>query len=260
MLSIALIAYKTALKAVRAKPVTLSASLTIMLAACEITRAGGFWIVAGIAAGLASQALALNAVIQTLLGPRSTAPQPLAFVVALTLPTLLALAPAAGVLAASIWLNHNLGPISTWLALPLLLAPASAMLFAAARCLLAVAPASLGLVEPLADSWHITRGRVGFIAGELTIGLGPFAILALLWPSLGPAGFGPWQAACIALLATAASATQGALIATLYERWRTSLRPDMRPSRHRNRRREPQFGQSPPKNTPGERYGFSHPR
>jgi len=158
----------------------------------------------------------------------------------IALPQLCAVMPFVAVFLALASLHHVLGPISAWLSLPLLLAPAVVACVACLRASLAGAPAALGLAEPVAESWDITRGRLAPLSGALVIGMGPFVLLALVWPAvLQPVGFGIWQSLWTAAVAIPAFYVQGGITALLYERWRTALRPDMRPSRHRNRRREP---------------------
>jgi hypothetical protein len=158
--------------------------------------------------------------------------------------------------------NHAMGGVSASLSLPLLLAPVLAVLAACARYSLAAAPAALGLAEPAAESWTMTRGRLAPLAGVNLIGVGPFVVAALAWPALAPGtAFGLLPLLVTSMLAVAAFGVQGSIAARLYERWRAPLRPDMRPSRHRSRRREPRIRANTNRETPmGEtEHGFSHP-
>jgi hypothetical protein len=250
-LLLVLSAWKAALEAARVTPAVFCLTLAATLAAFEIIASAGVGAqaLAALVIGAWAQAITVRTVVTSRLTAQQNwrlALQPdrrlAALIAMLALPLTSIAAPTVCVLAITVQSNHHLGPVSTWFSLPLLLAPAGVSLTAGTRSFLAAAPACLGLDEPLAESWQITRDRVGFTAAAITIALGPFAVLALLWPSLQPASFGAGQAAVTALLATGAFAAQGGLIAVLYERWRAELRPDMRPSRHRIRRREPQLG------------------
>ncbi len=142
------------------------------------------------------------------------------------------------------FLNKEIGPVSTWLSVPLLLPLALLGMAFALRLSLAAAPASLGLSAPLADSWAITETHMLFMVGAWIMAIGPLLIvLAAVAPVLPPAALGGVPAALgLALWWLAFAGVQAGLMVGFYQRWQTALRPDMRPSRNRARRLEPAVG------------------
>jgi hypothetical protein len=145
---------------------------------------------------------------------------------ALLLTQIMVAGPIAGIVGVLMYLNHEIGEVSTLLSVPLLAPLAVLGAVYALRFGLAAAPVSLGLSAPLADSWDITEGHV---LALLLAGGGMSLASALVWTVF-------W-----ALFA----AVQGGLTECLYQRWQSVLRPDMRPSRNRARRLEPLLGEEP---------------
>ena len=156
----------------------------------------------------------------------------------LLLTQIIAVASPGLMIGALYLLKHEVGPVSTWLSVPLLLPLALLGLACALRLSLAAAPAALNLSAPLADSWDITDGHTLFMAGACIMAMGPLFILALLGVRYGPSGTAV-QAIGLTAVVLALSGAQAGLMVGFYQRWQTVLRPDMRPSRNRTRRREP---------------------
>jgi hypothetical protein len=142
------------------------------------------------------------------------------------------------------FLVGEIGPVSTWLSVPLLLPLVLLDMAAALRLSLSAAPAALGLSAPLADSWAMTETHTLFMAGAWIIAIGPLLIvLAAVAPELPVAALGGVPAALgLALWWCALAGVQAGLMVGFYRRWQTALRPDMRPSRNRARRLEPVLG------------------
>ena len=163
----------------------------------------------------------------------------------LLLTQIMAAGPVAGIVGVLMYLNHEIGAVSTLLSVPLLAPLAVLGAVYALRFGLAAAPVSLGLSAPLVDSWDITEGHVLFIAGAGVIAFGPLLVGVLLATLLT----GAVVSLAFALVWTAFwavfAAVQGSLTECLYQRWQSVLRPDMRPSRNRARRLEPLLGEQP---------------
>ena len=261
MLPLALSAWSGALRAARALPVlfALSAALlcAVSLAAIPTLAQSSSdvrWALALIAQAAAmawSQAVLIRLVLRHLmigddgglaaLRINTTLPQ-VAGAVLLT--QIMAAAPLALLAATLIFLLGEIGSVSTWLSVPLLLPLVLLAMACALRLGPAAAPASLALSAPLADSWAITEGHVAFMAGASVIALGPILIaIAAIGPELSPTA---WAAIPAALGLTASwlalSTVHAGLVVGFYQRWQTLLRPDMRPSRNRARRHDPVLG------------------
>jgi hypothetical protein len=142
------------------------------------------------------------------------------------------------------YLNREIGPVSTWLSVPLLLPLMLLGMAFALRLSLAASPAALGLSAPLADSWSITETHTLFMAGAWIMAIGPLLIvLAAVAPLLPVAALGGIPGALgLTLWWIALAGAQAGLMVGFYQRWQTALRPDMRPSQNRARRLEPVVG------------------
>jgi hypothetical protein len=141
-------------------------------------------------------------------------------------------------------LIQEIGPVSTWLSVPLLLPLVLLAMAFALRLSVAAAPAALGLSAPLADGWAITEAHALIMAGAWITAIGPLLIvLAAVAPVLPVAAIGGVPAAlALTVWWIALAGVQAGLMVGFYRRWQTALRPDMRPSRNRARRLEPVVG------------------
>jgi hypothetical protein len=129
------------------------------------------------------------------------------------------------------------GPMSALLTL-VLVAPLFVVLaVCVVRLSLAPPPLALGLRQALAESWEITRGRVLTILGVWLVASAPVALAATVLTWWGSGDY----LLCALPLGLLALLLAGAVSSLLYKSYRLPphLRPDRRPSRHRNRRAEP---------------------
>jgi hypothetical protein len=261
MLPIALAAWTGALRAARSMPVLFCVCGVLLFAVALVTLRivilGDFgwpFCVAAVALGLAMvwvEAVLVRLVLRHLMvgddgGLAALRPgwsqRRVAGVVVLT--QLMAAGSPALLAALLSYLDREIGDVSTWLSVPLLLPLMCLGMAFALRLSLAAAPASLGLSAPLADSWGITETHMLFMAGAWIMGIGPLLIvLAAVAPVLKVAALGGVPAALgLTLWWIALAGAQAGLMVGFYQRWQTALRPDMRPSRNRARRLEPAVG------------------
>jgi hypothetical protein len=144
----------------------------------------------------------------------------------------------------------TLGVVSSLLLLVLLLPVAVAAVIAAIRLVIGLPAISLGLPRALAEGWMISRCHV--LRAVCVFGLTglPVSVLGLVWLfGLGdPYG---WPATILQpvtdVLAVSLTASVTGLLYRA-NRLPAALRPDRRPSRNRNQRRQPVF--TPPGRTP----------
>jgi hypothetical protein len=249
MLNLAILAWSAAWRTARAMPTvfgTTGAALACV-ALFALRQDGPTWWSALLLAAtlILTQAILVRATLRYLMiaddeAAAALLPSPtlrdVALVTALT--QIIAAGAPALMMASLQGLNHEIGPVSTMLSVPLLLPIMLLAMACALRLSVAAAPASLGLSAPLADAWDITEDNLPFMAGACTIALGPLLILALLGGLIFPS-IGVVHALELTIIWLPLSGVQAGLVVGFYQRWQTLLRPDMRPCRNRSRRLEP---------------------
>jgi hypothetical protein len=138
-------------------------------------------------------------------------------------------------------LLRAIGPVSTRLTFLLLLPFAFAAMLGVLRLTLGLPALSLGLRDALAEGWAISRFQVARTLATFLGACAPLIAGYAAFLTLGPDPLG-WPATVLHPVLDVLSITvAGSLTGLLYRdhRLAPALRPDRRPSRHRDFRREP---------------------
>jgi hypothetical protein len=136
-----------------------------------------------------------------------------------------------------------IGTTSTILTLILLFPASCAALVALLRLAFGLPAIALGLKTPLAEGWAISRFHVTRTLGVCAAAALPLAAIVAAWIVAGPAPLGWANTLLRPVLDVATVSLTASLTGLFYRAYRlpAGLRPDVRPSRNRNQRREPVF-------------------
>jgi hypothetical protein len=137
----------------------------------------------------------------------------------------------------------SLGVVSTLLLLVLLLPLAVAAAVLAIRFMIGLPAVSIGLPRGLAEGWMISRGHVLRAVSVFALTWLPVAVLGLVWLFGLRDPYG-WPATILQPVTDVLAITLTASVTGhLYRAYRlpAAFRPDRRPSRNRNQRRQPVF-------------------